>query len=126
RSNTVAEAYLRLYLQVIQFLRDRGFSDAVQKLANAGMCAGAHFFRGAQRNDVTFIDEDHAVGDEKSAGELMRHNDDRHVKRLLEFENEFVDSSGDDGIEAGGRLVEKKNFGIHGEGAGDGCALFHS
>ena len=90
------------------------------------MCAGAHFFCGAQRNDVAFVDENHAVGDEESAGELVRHDDDRHVKRLLEFENELIDSSGDDGIEAGRRFVEKKNFRIHGEGAGDGCALFHS
>src|SRR5207244_5665864 len=108
RSAAVAVAVLRQHLQVIQFLRDRRLSDAVQKLTNAGMCARAHFFRGAERNDVAFVDEDHAVGDEESTGELMRHDDDRHVKRLLEFENEFVDSSGDDGIEASRRLVEKK------------------
>ena len=48
------------------------------------------------------------------------------AKRLLELEYELVDAGGDDGIEAGGRLIEEKNFGIHGQRASDRGAFLHS
>ena len=47
-------------------------------------------------------------------------------KRLFQFQNQIVDSRGDDRIQAGGGLVEKENFRVHGERPRNGGAFFHS
>jgi hypothetical protein len=118
-------AVLREHLEVIQFLRDRGFGNAVQKLTHARVRAGAHLLGGSERNNFSFVDEDHAVSNEKRAGEFVRDHNDGHVKRFLQFENELINARRDDGIESRGRLVKKKNFRVHGKSAGDGGALLH-
>jgi len=112
------------HLQIIDFQAEFGFGDAVKKLPNARLCAGLQLGGSAVGYDAAFVEQDHAVGDQESAGEFMRHHNDGDAEGLFQFEQELVDSRRDDGIEAGGRFVKKKNFRIHGHGASDGGALF--
>jgi len=60
----------------------------------------------------------------KALASSMRHDDDRHVKRLLSSRMSSSIPAAMMGSRPAGRLVEEKNFGIHSEGAGDGCATF--
>ncbi len=48
------------------------------------------------------------------------------MKSLLEFKNKLVHSRGNDRIKPGGRLIKKKNLGIHGQRASHGGALLHA
>ena len=45
------------------------------------------------------------------------------VQRSFSWNEQLFDFCGADGIEGGARLVEKKNFGFDGEGAGDAETL---
>ena len=90
------------------------------------MSTGLQLGGRAVGNDAAFIQENHAVGDQKSAREFMGDNNNSDPKSFFQFEQQLVDSRGDDRIEACRRLIKKKNFRIHGHGAGYRCALFHS
>src|SRR6185437_377112 len=102
------------------------FRNTIEKLAHARLLARFQLFHGAERDYVSLVYQDHAVGDEEGAGELVGDDDNGHSEGFFQFQNQIVDACGDDGIEARGRLVKKENFGIHSQGASDCGALFHA
>src|SRR5208282_4046430 len=117
---------LRQHLQIIKLLRHGGFRNAIHELANPWMGAVFHFLYGAQRHHISLVNQDHAVGDQKRAGQFVRNHDDGHVEGTFQFQNQLIDAGSNDGIEARGWLVEKKNLRIHGQGASHGGALLHA
>jgi len=62
--------------------------------------------------------EDHkvSVGDPEGARQLMSHDDDGHLKRPLQDQNDFVQLRGHNGIEAGRGLIENQDFRVEGQG----------
>src|SRR5216684_7425681 len=100
----------REHLQIIQLASHFRLRHTIQELTHARLSAGPHFIGGADGYDVAFVDQDHAIGDQIGAGQLVGDNDDGHAEGVLELQNELVDARGDNGIEAGGRLVEEKHF----------------
>src|SRR5262249_25411864 len=119
-------AILRQHLQIVELLLHFRLGDTIEKLTHAGMLTITHLLGGAKGYDIALVDQHHAVGDQKGAGEFVRNHNNGHSEGFFQFENEIVDSGSDDGIETGGRLIEEQNFGIHGQGACDGCSLLHS
>src|SRR6267154_6697093 len=80
--------FFRQHLQIVQFLRNRRFGNAVEELSHARMRTRTHFFRGPDGNHVSLVNQHHAVGDQERAGQFVCYHDDGHVKCLFEFENE--------------------------------------
>src|SRR5215470_966367 len=101
RSAALAVAVLREHLEVIQFLRDRGFGDAVQKLAHFGLRTVAHLFGRSHGDHVAFVDENHAIRNQESAGEFVSHDDNRHFEGFFEFEDKLVDTRRNNRVESG-------------------------
>src|SRR5258707_628637 len=91
--------------------------DSTEKLPHARMRARTHFLGGPDGDDVAFVDQHHAVGNQESAGQFVGDHDNGHVKGLFEFENELVHPGGNNRIQPRGRLIEKENLRIHGQGA---------
>src|SRR5882672_8628171 len=119
-------ALRRQHLQVIQFPGNFGFGNAIKELPNSGLGTGAHLFGRAERHDVAFVDQKHAVGDQERARQLVRNHNDGHVERALQFQNQFVDTCCDDGIQSSRGLVEKQDLRVHRQRAGHGSAFLHA
>ncbi len=88
--------------------------------------AGAYFVGRAKGYDVALVNQEHAVGNQKGAGEFVGDHDDGHAKSALEFENQFVDTRRDDGVQSRRGLVEEQNLRVHRQGAGNGSAFLHA
>src|SRR5882672_6460197 len=114
------------HLQVIQFSRNFGFGNAIKELPDSWLSAGAHLFRRAESYDVSFVDQEHAVGDQERARQLVRNHNDGHVERALQFQNQFVDACRDDGIQSSRGLVEKQDLRVHCQRACHGGAFLHA
>src|SRR5713101_484180 len=114
------------HLQVIQFPGNLGFGNTIKELPDSGLGTGAHLFGRAERHDVAFVDQKHAVGDQERARQLVRNHNDGHVERALQFQNQFVDTCCDDGIQSIRGLVEKQDLRVHRQRAGHGSAFLHA
>ena len=55
----------------------------------------------------------------------MGHHDDGHVEGFLQLKDQFIDASGDNGVEPGGRFIKKEDFRIHGHSTSHRRALLH-
>src|SRR5258708_13139622 len=64
------------HLQVVDLLAEFGLGDAVEKLADARVRALFQFFRGAIRDDMAFVQQHHAIGDQEGAGQFVSDHDD--------------------------------------------------
>src|SRR5215469_12555062 len=71
------------------------------------------------------IEEYRVVSDRKYARELMSDDDDGGAQTVAQLEDQIVEQSRADGIEAGRRLIEEQDFGIERYGAGETGALAH-
>ena len=92
---------------------DIGFSyECLQKLTNELVVAFLKFLKGAFGRDLTLIQQDQTVRNRLGAVQIVSHYDGCHVMFRLEFENQFVNLSGTDGIEASGWLVQQQNVRI--------------
>src|SRR5882672_3639659 len=58
-------------LQIIELTLYIRLRDPVQKLPHAWLRARSHFFDCADRHDISFINQYHAIRDQKSAGQFM-------------------------------------------------------
>ncbi len=56
----------------------------------------------------------------------MRDHDDRQAEEVAQLAHQFVDLAGALGVEAGGRLVEKQQFGVERQGTRQRRALHHA
>src|ERR1041384_3199845 len=74
------------------------------------MRAGLEFGWSAVSYDAALVQQNHSIGDQKRAGKLMGYDDHGDPERFFQFQQEFIDSGGDDGIQPGRRLREKKDF----------------
>src|ERR1700730_3889339 len=73
----------RQRLPIVEFASAFRFSDTTEKLADARLRAGAHLFGCSDSNDITLVDQDHAIGDQVGASELVSDHNDGHTKSLL-------------------------------------------
>src|SRR5580658_4295155 len=89
------------HLQVVNFAGQLRLRNAIQELPHARLLACAELRGGAVRNDVSLVEQNHTVGDEKRAGKLVSDDDDGDAERLLQFQDEVVAAGGDDRVEAG-------------------------
>src|ERR1035438_7775530 len=83
------------HLQVVQFLFDFRFGDAIEKLPHARRRIRLHFRGSTLRDDIALVDVYHLIGNEKSTCQLVGHHDDGHMESLLQFEDELIDARGD-------------------------------
>src|SRR5271165_1138373 len=90
------------------------------------MLAVSHFLGRTQGHDIAFVDQDHAIGDQKGAGQLVSDHDNRHVEGFFQLQNKLVDAGGDNGVQPRGRLVEKKNLWVHGQRASHRGPFLHT
>ena len=72
---------------------------------------------------MTAVEHDDSVGDFVGAGHVVGDDDARDVEFLSEFEDEFVDDVAADGVESGGGLIVEDDFGVEGDGSGEGNAF---
>ncbi len=80
------------------------------------------FFGGADFDNLTFVEEDHAVGN--GAGEAHFVGNDQHGHaRAGQFYHHIEHFFNHFGVKGRGRFVEEHDFGLHRQGAGDGDPL---
>jgi len=60
---------------------------------------------------ISFINQDHAIRDQVSVANSCVDHDDGHAKGALQFQNQLIDSCGDDRIESGGGSSKNKTSG---------------
>src|SRR5208283_4794748 len=114
------------HLQIVQFLGNFRLRNPVKKLAYTRMRTGSQLFFGSQRHDVPSVDQDHTISDQKCAGQFVCHDHDGDGVGLLQVQDQFVESRGDDGVKPRRRLIKKQDLGVHGQGPRHGGTLFHS
>src|SRR5580765_8556516 len=67
-----------------------------------------------------------AVADREQSIEIVRYQEDGEAEARLQIEDQLIESSGGDRIEAGGRLVEEQNLGVERQRARETGALAHA
>src|SRR5260221_5577829 len=105
---------------------DRAAGAAVDELVDIGVAGIVDLALGTVPDDLAAIDHGDAVGDLARRGHVVG---DRHrggAELLDAFDDQLVDDIGHDRVEPGGRLVEKDDLGLGGDGAGEGDALLHA
>src|SRR5262244_3503141 len=80
----------------------------------------------ARLHDDTLVEHGHAVGDLEDLGDLVADHHRGEAELAVELLDEPVNGIDEDGIEAGGGLVEEDDLRFSHEGAGDGHALAHA
>src|SRR5215475_4184610 len=80
----------------------------------------------ARLHDDALVEHGHAVGDLEDLGDLVAHHHRGEAELAVELLDEPVNGIDEDGIEAGGGLVEEADLRLRHEGAGDGLALAHA
>src|ERR1019366_9179044 len=111
---------------LVEFLGNFRLRYPVHKLAHPRMSARLELLLGSQRHDVATVDQNHTVSDQKSAGQFVGHHNHGYGIGPLEVQDQFVESRCEDGVKARGRLIEKQDLGVHGQGTRDSGTLFHS
>src|SRR5271163_913227 len=115
----------RQHLQIINLTRQFRFRHAVQKLPHPRLLALLHFCYRIVRDDHALIQQNHSVGDQKCAGQLVRHHHDRDAKRFLQFQYQLVDPRRNNRVQPRRRLVEKQYLRVHRQRPCDRRPLFH-
>src|SRR5215813_10816107 len=72
------------------------------------------------------VEKDRVVGNREDACQFMGHDDDGGAETVSEFQDQAIEISGADGIEAGRGFVEKQDLGIQRHSASETCAFSHS
>src|SRR5260370_36017399 len=114
------------HLEIIQFAGNFGFGNAIKELPDCWLFTGAHLFGCSDGHDVALVNQEHAVGNQKCACELVRDHDDRHAKGALELQDQLVDACGDNRVQSCRRLVEKQDLRVHRQRTSDRGSLFHA
>jgi hypothetical protein len=63
-------------------------------------------FEAAFDHYLCLVEQSQTIRNRLGAVQIVGYDDGRHVMFFLELQDQFVDLSGTDGIETGGRLVE--------------------
>src|SRR5580704_931605 len=82
---------------------------------------GEELRSGTELDELASEQESREIADAR--GLLHVVGDGNDGAEVLQLHEELFDFRGTDGIEGGARLVEKKHFGLNGQGAGDAEAL---
>jgi len=68
--------------------------------------------KGSFSPDFSFMEENQPVGKDFCAGHVMRDYDGAHLTFFLQIYNQTADFLRGNGVQAGGGLIEKEDFGI--------------
>jgi len=82
---------------------------------------GEELRRGAELNELSGQKEGCEIADAGGLLHVVGDGDDG--AEIFQLHEELFDFCGADGVESGARLVEEKDFGLNGEGAGDAETL---
>src|SRR5712691_12548083 len=82
---------------------------------------GEELRRGAELDELTRKQEGGEVADARGLLHVVGNGDDG--AEILQLHEQLFDFRGADGVERGTRFIEKKDFGLDGEGARDAQAL---
>src|SRR5947209_7226452 len=113
------------HLQIVQLLEHFGLRYAVQELPDARVRVLPQLLPRAEGHDIPLVEQQHAIGDQESARQLVGHYHDGYPECLLELQDQVVDPRGDDRVQTGRGLVEKQHFRVHGHRPGHRRALLH-
>ena len=86
----------------------------------------AELLRLAFGDDFAVGKHDHAIGHLEGGSEVVGDDDGCDMKFVVEFEDEFVDDVGTDGIEARGGLVVEDDLRVKSDGPRQGDAFSHA
>src|SRR5580704_4082804 len=98
---------------------------AVEKFVNPRLVGLHQVLRSADR-DFLIYEHGYPVTDRKQRREVVGYDDDRDVQALVELQDQFIDTTGDERIQAGGRLIEKQNAGVERERSRQRGTLDHT
>ena len=83
------------------------FGHPVEKLADSRVSAFLENARRCVRDDMAFVHDHNAIGNQKSAGQLVRHDDHGNAVGPFQIQDQIVDACRHDGIETRGGCVEE-------------------
>src|SRR5688572_24110068 len=105
-------------------LRGLGFTAA--ELAHDAILRRLDGRRRAELHDTPLVQHAHEIGDLEDLGDLVTHHDGREPVPPVQVGDQLVDRVHEDGIEAGGGLVEEDDLRLGHQRARDGHALAHA
>ena len=118
----------RLFLgHFLVFLARFGhFSLSGNELMDIGILGILDLVDRPDLDNAAVIEHRNAVGHLEGAHHVVRHHHGGHAEFALHIENEVVDDVARDGVQTRRRFIVKEDFGIEGDGAGQGDALAHT
>src|SRR3989338_3554304 len=87
--------------------------------------ATLHLGLGANKLDLTTVQQGESIADEEGGIDVVRHDDGGHLEFFLQGTDQFVDPVRIGRIEAGGRLVVEEHLRVRGDCPRQGDPLFH-
>src|SRR5260370_10323900 len=97
-----------------------------QELNDERVLALLQILEGSFHADGSFVDQNHPIRKGFRAVDVMGHHNGSHLAIFLQLRNQFPDFPGCDRVQAGRRLIEEQDVGIHCERARQSNALLHS
>ena len=76
--------------------------------------------------DLLLGEHGDTVADRMETVEIVRHHEDGEAERPLELPDQVVEGGGADGVEPGGRLVEKDDLGVERQRPRETRAFLHA
>src|SRR5690606_10731350 len=101
-------------------------AGAMEVILNPAVVGRSHTFERISHQYALFRQHGDPVADRVQRVQVMGDQEYAEAEGVAQGENQLVEGRGADGVEPGGRLIEKEDVRIQGERTGERCALDHA